>query len=80
MNKGAYPPEFNQEQERYIEDVNKRTRSDDQFRKVMMKLIKLVAEERTCLDKQALKYKVSKTLDELRKSGKPFYWVDHKRL
>ena len=45
LNKGMYPPEFELEQERYIEDVNNRAQPDFKHWKIIAKLTRLVQED-----------------------------------
>ena len=42
--------------------------------------MKLIEKERNVMILQTQKRVVNEKIDSLRKSGKPFYWVDHERL
>mgnify|MGYP000978738759 FL=1 len=69
------------ELERFLEDQrNSATRQKDTIGKKLLKLTNLVAEERKVLTKLSQKYKLEKNLETMRRSGKPFFWVDIAKL
>ena len=80
LNRGEYPPEYVAEQERFMEDCSKRVKPKDQVLKTLLHMTNLIEEDRNMIKRKTHKYKVRQSLDELRRSGKPFYWVDHEKL
>lgn len=52
----------------------------EQVSKKLLHLTTLFGEELEQVKRMADKFKLNESLDELRRSGKPFYWVDHQRL
>ena len=74
------PPEFMAEYERFASDVSKRVKPIDQVWKTIVHMTNLVQDDMKMINNKTNKYKVRKSLEELRCSGKPFYWVDHEKL
>ena len=83
LNKGEYAPGFSEEQERYIEDINKRInrpKPQEQIKKKLMQVYKLNGIAFDAFKQKSHTKLVDESLKDLRRSGKPFYWVDHDRL
>ena len=80
LNRGEYPPEYAAQHDRFVEDVNNRTKPQEQVKKKLMNLTKLVKSDLNVFKIKAQKRMLNESMEDLRKSGKPFYWVDHERL
>ena len=82
-NKGIYPPEFGDEFDRFLEDIDNTRELSKKKEKPGSRLIKLtrmVGRERQKLVHKFDKYNLNQNLETLGSSGKPFYWVEIEKL
>ena len=80
LNGGKYPPEYLADHERFAEDVSKRVKPVEQVWRNIVHMTNLIKKERKRITNNKYKYLMRKSFEELRCSGKPFYWVDHEKL
>jgi len=68
------------ELDRFLEDqLHNRVRAES-IGKSLVKLTSLVAEERKQIMRMSQLYKLDRVLEQTRRSGKPFYWVDLEKV
>lgn len=80
LNRGEYPAEYSAQRERFVEDCNNRVKPIDKVWKTIVHMTNLVPEDRKMIKQNTNKFKLRQCLDDLKYSGKPFYWVDHEKL
>ena len=85
MTKGLCPPQFYEDDERFQEDVSRKQspkeancrKVSDYIQNKTKRVIRIDAEN--AMKKEHI-VNVSQKVEDLRRSGKPFYWVDIPRL
>ena len=81
MTKGLCQPSFYEEDERFQEDVSRKTSPKEVMsRKLVDYTTKMRKEDADHIRQKQHSFKVNEKVEDLRRSGKPFYWVDLPRL
>ena len=81
MTKGLCQPSFYEEDERFQEDVSRKTSPKEVMsRKLVDYTTKMIKVDADHVRQKHHSFKVNEKVEDLRRSGKPFYWVDLPRL
>ena len=85
MTKGLCQPSFYEEDERFQEDVSRKTSPKEVSSRKLADYLNHCTSKRIKIDADHVRqkhhsFKVNEKVEDLRRSGKPFYWVDLPRL
>ena len=70
MNRGEYPPEYAAQYDRFVEDVNNRTKPQEQAKKTLLNLTKLIKSDLNVVKLKAQKRILNESMEDLKKAYK----------